>query len=230
MTHLKTGDPNWALLTIASVQSWLAELLALFLGLKHYALTKHIPTATVIGCRPDNPYLVLLIKHLPTKHRGRWTLPGGRIDGDEGWLACAVREWFEEVGGLGATLGSILLFCCATDPRRDSRIKTLGDLENGQCHWLLRKVKTRGVYGYVDYFVTAQINGIPAPNPDTPEAEVCEYRDVREMRFFKNPDQGEIAAGHDVILWLYRRWRQTGQQPTFVEMSDFQSIRDAHFE
>ena len=54
-----------------------------------------VPTVTVLAVKADDPFQVAVIKHQPTKHRGRMTLVGGKfkLRGKATPLQQAHTEW-----------------------------------------------------------------------------------------------------------------------------------------
>lgn len=80
----------------------------------HPALTTDI----VVFQIEDRMLKVLLIKRGQDPHKGKWALPGGFMDIDEGLDACAKRELEEETGLSGMYLEQLYTFGA---PQRDPR-------------------------------------------------------------------------------------------------------------
>ena len=61
-----------------------------------YPVTWSIPCAGGVVC--DGQGRILLVRRGQEPARGLWSIPGGRIDGDESWDVAAAREVLEETG------------------------------------------------------------------------------------------------------------------------------------
>jgi ADP-ribose pyrophosphatase YjhB (NUDIX family) len=168
-------------------------------------------TGTILGVHHQFPWLVAFTKNAPEKHNGRHTLPGGRQQ-DETFMQVLRREFRDEAGGEQARLGRIRIIAVALDRYRDVRQKTFGYVSEGRCQDGLADVVAPFSYGCPDYVGFAPIYGVPAPNNavatddgQSERMEKVEFLDVHPMRFTVDPAQSFLAAGHDVIVDVYRR-------------------------
>ncbi len=84
----------------------------------HPAVTVDIVVFTVL----QRALCVLLIRRGGEPYRGRWALPGGFVDIDEGLEQAARRELREETGVDAATVEQLHAF---GDPRRDPRERVI---------------------------------------------------------------------------------------------------------
>jgi ADP-ribose pyrophosphatase YjhB (NUDIX family) len=171
-------------------------------------------TGTILGVHHQFPWLAAFVKNAPDKHNGRHTLPGGRQQ-DETFSQVLRREFRDEAGGLKgeqAHLGRTRIIAVALDRYRDIRTKTFGYVSEERCQPGLSDIVAPFSYGCPDFVGFAPIFGVPAPNDAAATAdgqsekiEKVELLDVRDMRFTVDPAQSFLAAGHDVIVDVYRR-------------------------
>lgn len=180
-----------------------------------------VPTSTVIGIKPENKFLVLMIR--PTdKHEGKLVLPGGRWKiGQQVGHNAAVSEWFEEVGGEGSTIEeeSLFLLGVASDPNRDIREILFSKFQHLPPEEVKNDFLVTAHYGCPDSIYIAHVLGEPHPNDG--EAKECQWVDIRKV------DQGEIGAGHDVVVQGYLEFLLSGkrQLPDFSDFTKFRRKR-----
>lgn len=161
-----------------------------------------VPTATVIGICPDDEHRVWVIQHQDTKHAGRLTLVGGRLEPNQTFLDCILAEWEQEVGGKGATIFDINEWSTKTDPYSDVRVSTFGKLTHNRCDEAHCGIKVIGLYGLPDKIFTAKVRGTPFPKDG--EAKQCLLVDLREMALAPTLEESAFGAAHDVILYAYK--------------------------
>jgi hypothetical protein len=181
-----------------------------------------VPTSTLIGVHPDNPFLVCVIEQAK-KHRKRMTLVGGRLRlPRQTHLTCLVDEFDEEAGGAGATLTDIRLWAIKTDPYSDVREVTLGKLTHETCDSFLSGVPVIGHYGAPDHIYLAKVIGTPFPKDG--EAKECKFFDVRDLSCTNNEEESCFGAQHDLILIVYRLFLE-GRPVEIDDFTDFQKLR-----
>lgn len=181
-----------------------------------------VPTSTVIGRHPDNPYLVCVITHAK-KHGKRKTLPGGRVElPAQTHYECVCAEFGQEAGGKGATLANVKLWAIKTDPFSDVRESTLGKLTHETCAPELAKVAVVGHYGAPDYIYLADVVGEPFPLDG--EATKCEFIDVRDIVCTATESESGFGAQQDLVLIVYRMFLE-GRQVEIDDFTDFQKLR-----
>lgn len=180
-----------------------------------------VPTSTVIACEKLNPYQVLVIEQAQ-KHRGRFTLVGGKRSGDNSHDQCAVNEFREEVGGRNATIDSLSLWAIKTDARSDTRVVSLKKASDGYCPEELNEVQVKASYGCPDYIYTGTVNG--APHPNDGEAKSVVFLDVRNIRVSDTADESRFGAQHDLILAVYRLYLD-GRPVKLTDFTDLVALR-----
>jgi ADP-ribose pyrophosphatase YjhB (NUDIX family) len=181
-----------------------------------------VPTSTIIATLKGDPFKVCVIEQ-NTKHQGRLTLVGGRVNlPSQNHRDCALAEWTEEVGGQGATLKNLRLWAVKTDPSSDVRPSTLGKLTHNSCPEALRDQPATGHYGAPDCIYTAVVEGKPHPNDD--EAKSAIFIDVRELVVTPCEEQSKFGAQHDLILAVFRRHLE-GRPVQAGDFADFRSLR-----
>lgn len=163
-----------------------------------------VPTSTIIAYSPDDPYLVWLIEQA-VKHKGRWTLVGGRctLPGQD-HETCILEEWAQEAGGKGAVLKHLRPWIIKNDRAADPRKTTLGKVTDNQCPKRLINQAVLGLYGCPDQIYLGQVEGEPYPSDG--EAKRCFIFDTRELVITETAEESKFGANHDVVLGLYRRW------------------------
>lgn len=181
-----------------------------------------VPTSTVIGRHPQNPYLVCVITHA-RKHRRRKTLVGGRVElPGQTHDQCVVAEFGQEAGGKGATLTNIKLWAIKTDPNSDVRESTLGKLTHETCAPELADLPVLGHYGAPDHIYLADVLGEPFPFDG--EATKCEFVDVRQIACTETEAESLYGAQQDLVLIVYRMYLE-GRQVEIEDFTDFQKLR-----
>lgn len=192
-----------------------------------------VSTATIIPLLAGHPNCVWAMRHLPAKHNGGWTFPGGRIDPldlDGGITMpaaserCAVRELVEECGGKGGdaikVVGRPRLVILATDPARDVRNVKLSKITYGRCPADSADTPISAVYGYPDFVYAIEIEGEPQPNDG--EAAGFDLCDINNL----SSGPMRLSAGHDVIAHVYSRICAGAQSR--VSIRDFAAYRRQH--
>lgn len=165
-------------------------------------LDVQVPTSTVLGTDPLNPYLVWAIQHQLTKHNGRLTFPGGKCTGGVSHLQCAENEWDEEVGGKGSKVVALDLFATRTDPNADVRRVTWKKATDGHCPADRATELVTAHYGSPDLIYTGIVTGVPTPKDG--EARACVLVDVRSLRPTRDEEDSTFGAQHDLIAMVYR--------------------------
>lgn len=190
-----------------------------------------VPTVTVLGIHPEDPFKVAVIKHQPGKHRGRRTLVGGKYK-----LRSAVTplqqahiEWAEEAGGEGATLENPELWAIKLDHNADVREVTLSKATDGDCPAWLSKVRARAFFGTPDRIYIATVQGNPAPvvgdGEDLAESVKCEWFDVRTLMLTLEEADSQFGAQHDLILKVYYFVLTGKWQLKPGDFEDFEALR-----
>lgn len=191
-----------------------------------------VPTVTVLGIHPENPYLVAVIKHQPSKHRGRRTLVGGKykLRGKTSPLQQAHTEWAEEAGGEGATLVNPELWAIKLDHNADVREVTLNKSTDGDCPFWLKNVRTKAFFGTPDRIYIATVEGTPAPvkgeGADLAESVKCEWYDVRQLTLSFDEAESEFGAQHDLIMKVYYFVLEGKWQLKPGDFEDFEVLRE----
>ncbi len=163
-----------------------------------------IPTVTIIGCHPDNPYKVAMLKPANNKHRGKPVLCGGRInlpDQEKPWVA-ALREFNEEMGGKGAKLENMEHWATRTDPYAEPREKRLHEITPGtEVNVAAGTLPVTAYYACPDYIFTAVVRGEIWPRDG--EAEECFWYDFNGFGVAETPEKSIFGGQHDLILGVY---------------------------
>jgi hypothetical protein len=181
-----------------------------------------VPTSSLIAVHPDDPFQVCVIEQTQ-KHKGRLTLVGGRVEMHrQNHLQCALEEWGQEAGGLGATLVAPKLWAIKTDAYSDVRPSTLGKLTHGLCSEHLLETPVIGHYGAPDYIYVATVNGTPSPKDG--EAKRCLFVDVRSIPCTATEEESRFGAQHDLVLLLYRL-HLAGRAVSNADLADFKELR-----
>ncbi len=181
-----------------------------------------VPTSSVIAHLADDPFKVCVIEQT-VKHKGRLTLVGGKVElPRQSHFACAIDEWDQEAGGLGATLSGVRLWAVKTDPYSDVRPSTLGKLTHDLCPEELRSTPCIGHYGTPDHIFTASVVGTPAPKDG--EAKRCFFFDVRDLQIGADESESRFGAQHDIVLAIYLL-HLLGRPVEREDMTDFKRLR-----
>ena len=182
-----------------------------------------VPTSSVIAIDAKDPLKVWVIKHHPSKHKGRMTLVGGKVklDDEQSHADCMREEWQEEVGGKGAYLIDLGRWAVRTDANADVRMVTLGKVTHDHCPVELRNLVVRARYGVPDVIYTGRVGGIPAPNDH--EAECCLAFDLRQLKITETEEESIFGAQHDLILAVY--YLERLGRPTWNLLADFADMR-----
>lgn len=181
-----------------------------------------VPTSSIIAIHKDDPYKVYVIEQ-SEKHRGRLTLVGGKLEMPrQNHLQCALEEWNQEAGGVGAKLFDTALWAIKTDEYSDVRQSTLGRLTADTCPEDLRAVPAIGHYGAPDYIYLAKVDGTPYPSDG--EAKQCLSIDVRDIELTATENESRFGAQHDLILLVYRL-SLAGRPVSNQDFTDFDKLR-----
>jgi ADP-ribose pyrophosphatase YjhB (NUDIX family) len=180
-----------------------------------------VATASVIIAHPENPYLVMVGS---SKKHPKPVIPGGKIELCEGpansatALVCIERETEEEVG---VKLVNPRLIGVATDPTRDVRVVPFSKIKTAVTEPLLPQTTPddrhiRASYGCPDYIFVGTANAAT----DSDELKGVHYIDIRTLSI------GDLSAGHDVVVLLYRQMLDDGADRLPVgSMENFQEDR-----
>lgn len=162
-----------------------------------------VSTVTVIAHHPTATLKVAMLKPSKAKHDGKPVLCGGRLDlaKKELPIACATREWDEEMGGRGATLVNLQHWATRTDPYAEPRHTTLPKVIEGYSNQVIGHPPITAYYACPDFIFTAQVNGEPWPNDN--EAEECFWFDLRKLQIPANPRDDMFGGQHVLILGMW---------------------------
>ncbi len=191
-----------------------------------------VPTVTVLAVHPKDPFKVAVIKHQPTKHKGRRTLVGGKFQlrGTNSPLQQAHQEWAEEAGGKGATLENVELWAIKLDHNADVRQVPLKKSTDGDCPSFLEGVTTTAFFGTPDRIYTATVKGTPAPvkgeGADLAESVKCEWVDVRSLQLTAEEHQSHYGAQHDLIMKVYCHVLENRWTLKPSDFEDFETLRN----
>ncbi len=197
----------------------------------HATVPIAVPTVTVLATHPEDPFLVSVIKHQPTKHNGRRTLVGGKfkLRGVTTPLEQAHTEWAEEAGGAGATLENVELWAIKLDHNADVRQVPLKKSTDGDCPSWLEGVTTTAYFGTPDRIYTATVKGTPAPvtgeGDDLAESVKCEWVDVRSLQLTCEEHQSKFGAQHDLIMKVYCHVLEGRWTLKPGDFEDFEALR-----
>lgn len=197
-----------------------------FINMQEFNLPKSclaVPTSTIIGYHPQDPALVCVLVHA-AKHQGRMTMPGGKCTGGKTHRECALEEFDQEVGGLGASLLNLRLLAIKYDLLADVRKTTLGRATDYLCPQAEAEEEVTALYGCPDHIFVAEVQGEPSPKDG--EAKSTLWFDVRTLVIAPNSAESAFAAEHDLILHLYRKSLE-GRPVSNTDMLDMRKLRSS---
>ena len=183
-----------------------------------------VATASVIIASQSNPYRILV--GYSRKH-AKPVIPGGKIEkedmtGDlqEAGIICVLRETEEEIG---TSLQNPRYIGEAVDAKRDVRTVPYSKIKTAIIVPALPEntpetAQIRASYGCPDFIYTGSID----------ESSLIPTEELSGLRFIdsRSLQVGDLSAGHDVVVLLYRQMLDEGQSllPT-DSMRDFEYDR-----
>jgi 8-oxo-dGTP pyrophosphatase MutT (NUDIX family) len=166
---------------------------------KNVLMSVTVSTASVIIFSHEDPYKVLIAD---SQKHSKPIIPGGKIEREEAFdkgLNCIQREVMEEVG---TSLQNPELIGVAGDITRDIRIVPFSKIKEALTdplipHDTFHDVLIKAHYGCPDYIYRGTVDECFIQN--TEELNNLRFIDIRKLEL------GDLSAGHDVILLVYRK-------------------------
>ncbi len=187
--------------------------------------TAHIavPTASVIGLRPGNPWEVALFASSKFTTRDGSDNPatvivGGKTEIGRGQtpLQCGIAEWGQEAGGVKKSgdkptsrIANPRLALVISDLIRDVRPgKSFAKITDGHCPPEIADITVDAHYGVPDHIIVGDVEG--EVSIDGRELLSWDWVDVRELK------PGTLiecfGAGHGMVIAAYRAWLEMPEQ------------------